>query len=128
MQVRNINGVVFHFNPHAVPAIIGPKSTDSDARFYIHGLASSPYSVSGDVEQFAATIPDVKFVKFTLAESGRIMMLNIAHVRALSEMPAKLRTKIPNGKALIRVGNNNRVVIEDVASVKTAINNAGGNI
>lgn len=128
MQATNAAGQVIHFNPTRINLISGPRPTDENQVFYLHGVCPPPIpELAGSITEFIATLPNAEnFIPVTLAQTGLTIYINAVAVRSINPVPANIQSQRVGANAIIGVGKRNRFVTESVADVQAAVHAAGG--
>lgn len=128
MQVTALDGSVHNFDENMVTFVSGPKPTDTDARFYIHGLITGSLVMAGDPLPFMMTMANVSdFAELTFG-NGHKFWVNALRVTTVSTLTAAQQALHPHASALLAFGALPHFISEAPNTAIAAINAAGGSL
>jgi predicted phosphodiesterase len=129
MQITTVNGSVHNLDTHKISVVTGPTINDTDARYYIHGVAHHALIVTGDMDSFVTSLPNASsFAKLTAANK-KDFWVNAALVTTVHSLNTNVAARNPNAKsALFLQHGGQHMLLDDADTVKAAVNAAGGNL
>jgi hypothetical protein len=127
-DITTLDGTVLHIDDNSVTIVSGPLPNDPPNRSYVTGPAPAVIETSEDAATLVARLhPKVALIKLTRPNNTSVWIKGPAVTLVRGPTPDEIPPREHVG-AVLYFGAHHQAVVEDVATVRAAVNVHGGNV
>lgn len=129
MKITSMQNMTYSFNPKMIMMITGSNQQATDPIVFLFGIANNPVPVPGKAEAFVANMPNKdEYGKLTFSANNQPFWVHGASVKSVRALSESEQANHKLAHAVVFVGRLERFVMQEVASVITVVNAAGGSL